>query len=210
VTPRPQLIDVTVPEGATAAVVVLHGGSARRGEAAAVSPTQLSVLRMIPIAGRVARAGGGRLAVFRLLNTVRGWDRDRTPVDDVRWALDEAAARTGRRLPTCLVGHSIGGRAALFAAGLPEVRSAVALAPWVYPSDTPTGLAGRRLLIVHGSEDRIASPQRSLAVARRLRASASVDFVCVAGGTHAMLRHRRDFEVPAADFAVATLLARPA
>jgi alpha-beta hydrolase superfamily lysophospholipase len=208
VTHRPKLIDVTVPEGATAAVVVLHGGSARRGGPAAVSPTQLSVLRMIPIARRIGRAGAGSLAVFRLLNSVRGWDRDRTPVDDVRWALEEAAARTGRRLPTCLVGHSIGGRAALFAAGLPEVRSAVALAPWVYSSDAPTGLAGRRLLIVHGSDDRIASPERSLAVARGLRASTTVDYVRVAGGTHAMLRHRRSFELSAADFAVATLLRR--
>ena len=41
------------PAKPTAAVVVLHGGGARRGQMA-VSPTQLSVLRMVPIAQRIA------------------------------------------------------------------------------------------------------------------------------------------------------------
>ena len=52
---------------------MLHGGGSRRGNMM-VSPTQLSVLRMIPIATRIVHAGHGRLAVFRLLNSVRGWD----------------------------------------------------------------------------------------------------------------------------------------
>src|SRR4051812_42709123 len=100
-----------------------------------VSPTQLSVLRMIPIARRIARAGRGRLAVFRLLNSHRGWDATHTPVHDARWALDRVAEELGAHLPTCLVGHSLGGRAALLAAARPDVRSVVALAPWVYPTD---------------------------------------------------------------------------
>ena len=40
----------------------------------------------------------------------------------------------------------------------PPCRSVVALAPWVYPTDVPVGLSGQRVLIVHGSRDRIASP----------------------------------------------------
>ena len=170
-----------------------------------VSPAQLSVLRMIPIAKRIARAGRGQLAVFRLLNSTRGWDTHHTPVDDARWALDELAERLGGSIPTCLIGHSLGGRAALFAATRPEVRSAVALAPWISQSDQPRGLEGRRILIVHGSRDRIASPRRSAALAKRLSETAEVDYVSVEGGKHAMLSHHFEFSRPAAAFAVETL-----
>ena len=96
---QPKLIEVHVPSAAEGAVLVLHGGAARRADMR-VSPTQLSVLRMIPIARRIARAGGDRLAVFRLLNSRRGWDTTHTPVQDARWALAEIADRFGP-LPTC-------------------------------------------------------------------------------------------------------------
>ncbi len=174
-----------------------------------VSPTQLSVLRMIPIAKRIARAGRGELAVFRLLNSRRGWDAHHTPVHDVRWALDQLADRPCGSLPTCLVGHSLGGRAALLSAGQPEVRSAVALAPWVTASDRPRGIANRRILIVHGSRDRIASPQRSAALAERIGRTAAVSYVSIEGGKHAMLKHHDKFSGLAADFAVETLLGSP-
>jgi pimeloyl-ACP methyl ester carboxylesterase len=200
----PRLIDVSVPPDPAGAVLVLHGGASRR-DSIAVSPTQLSVLRMVPIAKRLARAGRGRLAVFRLLNAHRGWATHHTPVHDAHWALDEIAARLGQ-VPVSLVGHSLGGRAALLAAGRDEVRSAVALAPWVYPSDVPRGLEGQRLLIVHGTADRVARIDRAEALARRLAAVADVTFVRVEGGRHAMLSRRAAFERPAAEFAVGTLL----
>jgi dienelactone hydrolase len=200
----PRLIDVHTPSDPEGVVLVLHGGASRRGDMR-VSPTQLSVLRMIPIAHRIARAGRGRLAVFRLLNSRRGWDASHTPVDDTMWALEQLAQRFDRRIPTCLVGHSLGGRAALLAAGAPEVRGAVALAPWVYPTDVAQGLRDRRILIVHGDEDRIASPTRSAALARALRRFAHVEYVCVPGGKHAMLRHHATFDGLAARFAVATV-----
>lgn len=203
--PQPRLIDVEVPEHPEGAVLVLHGGKRRRTRTM-VSPTQLSVLRMIPIARRIARAGQGRLAVFRLLNSVRGWDEQRTPVRDAHSALDEMTARLGTPLPTCLVGHSLGGRAALLACDRPEVRSAVALAPWVYPSDVATGVDGRQILIVHGSRDGVARPDRSEALARNLSRSAHVGYVRIEGGTHAMMRRHDLFSGLAADFALATLL----
>ncbi len=201
-----RLIDVHVPAQPVGQVVVMHGG-ASRGDGVPVSPTQLSVLRMVPVARRVARAARGRLVVARLLNSVRGWDTAHTPVDDARWALDRLAERFGTVLPTCLVGHSLGGRAALLTAGgRPEVRSVAALAPWVYPDDGRTDLTGRRVLVVHGTEDRIASPDRAARVARDLARTAEVGFVSVAGGTHSMLRHHGQFDAYAADFARATLL----
>jgi len=202
---QPRLIEVTVPDEPAGAVLLLHGG-ASRGERMMVSPTQLSVLRMIPIAKRVARAGRGRLAVFRLLNSRRGWDAHHTPVRDAHWGLERMAERLGGAIPTCLVGHSLGGRAAILAAGAPEVRGAVALAPWVSPADEPRGLEGRRILIVHGTNDRIASPQRSAVLARRIAAAGtSVDYVTVEGGKHAMLRHGRRFTDLAAEFVVEEL-----
>jgi pimeloyl-ACP methyl ester carboxylesterase len=143
--------------------------------------------------------------VFRLLNAHRGWATHHTPVHDAHWALDEIAARLGQ-VPVSLVGHSLGGRAALLAAGRDAVRSAVALAPWVYPSDVPRGLEGQRLLIVHGTADRVARIDRAEALARRLAAVADVTFVRVEGGRHAMLSRRAAFERPAAEFAVGTLL----
>jgi pimeloyl-ACP methyl ester carboxylesterase len=206
---EPRLIDVTVPERPEGAVLVLHGG-ASRGAGVPVSPTQLSVVRMIPIARRIARAGKGRLAVFRLLNTQRGWDTHHTPVDDAHWAMDQIAERLGAALPTCLVGHSLGGRAALLSSDRREVRSAVALAPWVYPTDDPGDLTGRRILIVHGDQDRIALAERSRAVARTVSRTADVGYVTVVGGKHAMLRHHRRFDGLAAEFAATTLLGAPA
>lgn len=190
------------PEGA---VLVLHGGKRRRTRPM-VSPTQLSVLRMIPIARRIARAGQGRLAVFRLLNSVRGWNEQHTPVRDVHTALDQMTTRLGAPPATCLVGHSLGGRAALLACNRPEVRSAVALAPWVYPSDVAADLGGRQILIVHGSHDRVARPDRSAALARNLSRLARVGYVRVGRGTHAMVRRHDLFSGLAADFATATLL----
>ncbi|MGI8715582.1 MAG: alpha/beta hydrolase [Solirubrobacteraceae bacterium] len=202
---QPRLIDVTVPDQPSGAVLVLHGGASRRATAM-VSPAQLSVLRMIPIAQRISRAADGRLAVFRLLNSRRGWDTHHTPVQDVAWGLDRIAERLGDRLPSCLVGHSLGGRAALLSASRPEVRSVAALAPWVYPTDVPRGLAGERILIVHGDQDRIASPERSAALAWELSRHADVGYVTVHGGKHSMLSQHDWFDGLAADFVSLTLL----
>jgi dienelactone hydrolase len=202
---EPKLKEVALPRRPAGAVLVLHGGASRRGNAM-VSPTQLSVLRMIPIARRIARAARDRLAVFRLLNSRRGWDTTHTPVADVDWALDRVAEIVGEALPTCLVGHSLGGRAALLAADRAEVRSAVALAPYVYPTDVAARLRGERLLIVHGTRDRIASPARSAALARQLASRASVGYVSVDGGSHAMLARHGVFSALAAAFCTETLL----
>ncbi len=202
---RARLLPTREPSDPDGLVLVLHGGAARR-ESMMVSPTQLSVLRMVPVAQRIARAGSGRLAVHRLLNSSRGWDTGHTPVQDVDWALARLHERHGDLPPVALVGHSLGGRAALLAANRPEVRSVVALNPWVYPSDGDLDATGRRVLIVHGTEDRIAVPERAEAAARRLARTARVGFISVEGARHAMLRDGPRFERYAADFVNATLL----
>jgi dienelactone hydrolase len=168
-----------------------------------VDARQLSVLRMIPTARAVARAAR-RLSVHRLLNTYRGWDATHTPLQDTEWALERLRTRHPG-VPVGLVGHSLGGRTALLAAAAPGVRSVVALNPWVYPTDD-ADLTGRRVLVVHGTEDRVASIEKARAVVRNLARRTSVDFVEVAGGKHAMLAHGREFDRRAAEFMRETLL----
>lgn len=194
---QPRLIAVRRPRHPRGIVLVLHGGGAR-GEGVAVSPTQPSVLRMVPVARRVARVGG--LAVFRLLNTQRGWDGRNTPVQDVRWALAQVREQYGD-LPVLLVGHSLGGRAALLAVSEPGVVGAVALNAYLLPGDENISPEGRRLLFVHGTDDRIASPARVAQVAARLARVTDVALVEVEGGTHSMLRHHAAFDGAAADLA---------
>jgi hypothetical protein len=124
--PSPRLIATRVPNQPIGLTLVLHGGGGRGNMP--VSPTQLSVLRMVPVAARIARVGHGRVAVFRLLNAVRGFGSD--PLSNVRWALQELQ-KMYPRVPICLVGHSLGGSVALAAAGEANVGGVVALAPWL-------------------------------------------------------------------------------
>lgn len=202
---EPKLTNVQVPPEPKAAVLVLHGGASRR-ENVMVSPTQLSVVRMVPIARRIARAAKDELAVFRLLNSRRGWDTSHTPVRDAHWALDQIAERLGAKVPVCLVGHSLGGRAAILTADRSEVSGAVALAPYVYPTDIPAHLAGQRILVVHGSKDRIASASRAFELAKELSRRTPTAFVLVKGAKHGMLARHGVFSKLAAEFARSTLL----
>jgi pimeloyl-ACP methyl ester carboxylesterase len=198
---QPRLIAVRTPREPRGVVLVLHGGAARR-EAVAVSPTQLSVLRMVPIARRIARSRD--LAVFRLLNSRRGWAQGGTPLADVRRALAQVREQYGE-LPVVLVGHSLGGRAALLASTERGVVGAVALNAYLLPGDETLDPAGRRLLFVHGTDDRIASLPRAQSTADRLARRTEVEFRVVEGGKHAMLRHGATFDRAAADFAARVL-----
>ena len=201
-----RLHPVAVAPRAEGLVLVLHGGASRRG-AARVSPVQPSVLRMIPIASEIARRGAGRLTVVRVLNSRRGWDAGHPPLQDVRWAVEQARRDHGAELPVCLVGHSLGGRAALLGCGEPGVRGVVALAPWLYPTDAPARVgADTRVVIIHGRADAIADPATSLRVAAELRRRTRVGYVGVERGTHAMLTRRACFDGLAAGCAAWMLL----
>jgi predicted esterase len=194
--PEPRLIATETPADAQGVVLVLHGGGGRG--TTPVSPTQLSVLRMIPIAKRAARAGHGRLAVVRLLNAVRGVGAD--PLSNLRWALTQVRERHAG-VPITLIGHSLGGSVALAGAGQDGVVGVTALAPWLAGSESVRQLVGRRTLIVHGDHDRVTSCRASEAYAAQARdAGAAVSFVRVEGGEHTMLRRMRAFDVLAAHF----------
>ncbi len=66
-----------------------------------------------------------------------------------------------------LVGHSMGGRAALRAAGHPTVRGVVALAPWLPGTEPVEQLAGRDLAVLHGTRDLTTSPRASAGFVER-------------------------------------------
>lgn len=85
------------------------------------------------------------------------------------------------------------------------MHTVVALNPWIAPEDTVTTPAPK-VLIVHGDRDRVASPRRSRDLARTLLGRTDVQWVPVAGGKHAMLRHGRRFETLATEFVLDTLL----
>jgi dienelactone hydrolase len=123
----------------------------------------------------------------------RGWNATADPVADTVRALDELRALAGE-LPVILVGHSMGGRAALRAAADPSVRAVVALAPWCPPGEPVDHLRGTRVVVLHGDRDRVTDPGESARYVRRARrAQARAGLVLVRGGDHAMLRRGGDW-----------------
>lgn len=185
---QPELSARTPPGPVRGVALVLHGGRARSN--APTRANQLAVLRMRPFARELAEAGrDDGLAVAQLRYAARGWNGElQSPVHDARWALQKLAERFGD-VAVALVGHSMGGRTALYVADAPTVRAVVALAPWIEPGDPVATLSGRRLLIAHGDRDRLTSPRASAAYARAASGiAASVSYVVVRDERHAMLR----------------------
>jgi dienelactone hydrolase len=183
------VLDVVTPDGGTRAIaLVLHGGRARSTQQ--VSPRHLAVLRMAPFA-RSLRAAGARhgLAVARLRFAVRGWNGDQqAPVADLRMALDRLAADHPGS-PIALVGHSMGGRSAIYTAEHPAVQTVVALAPWIEAGDPWARLTGRDVLVIHGGYDWMTSPRASAALVTALQGVAHVaTYAGIRGDSHAMLR----------------------
>ncbi len=120
----------------SALVLVLHGGrSASREPTTAAQP---AVLRMAPLAAAIRRAVRGSGAqVARPRFAVRGWNgAEASPAADLARLLAQAGHRFGQ-VPVVLIGHSMGGRAALRAAGHPLVTAVGAVAPWLPPGERP-------------------------------------------------------------------------
>ncbi|MFE7755373.1 alpha/beta hydrolase [Streptomyces sp. NPDC057418] len=181
----------------SAAVLILHGGYETGLAPPARGVLNLPGLRMLPIARAVTRAvrvgsavrGESRVRVRTVRYTRRGWNGTRAdPLHDTMKALDALRDEAGD-IPVVLVGHSMGARAALHAAGHPLVRSVVGLAPWCPPGDPVTQLGGRDVVLLHSSRDRVTSPQASQSLtARARRAGARTCLVTIPGSDHAMLR----------------------
>jgi pimeloyl-ACP methyl ester carboxylesterase len=146
-------------------------------------------MRMLPFIDPLRRRG---LAVRLLRYRYQGWNGTACdPVRDVQWALDQLRPRN-----VILIGHSMGGRAALWTGGDPIVVGVCGLAPWIEACDPWTQLIDKPVLIVHGSRDRITDPRAS----RKYAAKAGAQYVTVDDG-HPMLRRPRRWTALVCDFA---------
>jgi predicted esterase len=203
-------VDVVAPNGETTAVViVLHGGRAH--SFSPTDPSQLTAVRMRPFVSMLHRRGRAHgISVWTVRYRYRGWNgADRSPVADVRWALDEVRRRHGD-LPVVLVGHSMGGRTALAVGGDPSVRGVCALSPWTENLDPVSQLAGSTVLIAHGTLDRVTSPAASRRFADRVAQVASrVGYISVTGDVHAMLFRWRTWHRLATEFTLGALEIQP-
>lgn len=195
------VLSVRGPAGPTLGVaLVLHGGKSHSYEP--VEARHLSPARMVPFARHLHRAGKDHgLAVWSLRNSTRGWNgQDMTPLHDARWALQEIR-RQHPGVPVFLLGHSMGGLTAVCAADDPQVAAVVALAPWLSPGTPSSHVAGKKVLIVHGTTDRWTSAAESLKFARRAAGdAASMQYVTLKGAGHFMFRRVRLWHALATGF----------
>lgn len=180
-------------------VVVAHGGS--ENSMRPVTVIDPPVLRMIPVAWAIQRAvRGSGVAVWRHRFEVRGWNGDQaSPFSDLNRLLDDIRARYDG-VPVVLAGHSMGARAAFRAAGHPAVCAVAGLAPWLPLGEPAAQLAGRRVLLAHGSADTVTRPGDTWAYAARARAVTSVTALEIRGGDHPMLRRARLWHAISAEF----------
>jgi predicted alpha/beta-hydrolase family hydrolase len=175
------------PADVRGAVVVAHGGKSVSTEP--VTPLQPAVLRMVPLAYgiRLALRGSG-VVVYLPRYQLRGWNGElASPVHDLAAVLDQIGTRFGG-IPIVLIGHSMGARAAFRVAGHPAVSAVAGLAPWLPPGEPVAQLAGRRILLAHGTADHITDPAETWAYAERARSVTKVAAIEVRGGEHTMLR----------------------
>jgi hypothetical protein len=74
------------------------------------------------------------------------------------------------------------------------------LAPWVPAGEPASQLAGRRVLLAHGTADRITSPGETWAYAERAREVTDVTAIEIRGGDHPMLRRAPLWHALAVEF----------
>ncbi|MEU8548952.1 alpha/beta fold hydrolase [Streptomyces roseoverticillatus] len=187
----PALMPRWAPSEPVAAVLLLHGG---RADAVAPPPRlNLPRRRMRPFGTAVIRATRAeRVLVGEVRYRHRGWNGPRQDAaHDARRALAELR-RTAGRVPVVLVGHSMGGRAALRVADDPCVRGVVGLAPWCPPEEPVTHLGDTEIVLLHGEKDRVTSAQDSWEyVHRAYAAGVPAGMVVMPHGGHAMLGDAR-------------------
>lgn len=200
----------TLPRGeartgtVTGVVVVAHGGQSSSTEP--TNALQPAVLRMIPVAAAVRNGlRGSGAVVLRPRFRVRGWNgAQASPAADLHAMLDGITAGYGA-VPVVLIGHSMGARAAIRAAGHPAVSAVAGLAPWLPLGEPADQLAGRRVLLAHGTADTVTSPAETWAFLERARQVTAVTAIEVRDGDHPMLRRARLWHAIAAEFARAVI-----
>lgn len=172
---------------------------------------------MLPLGRALVRAGRSEGLVAHVVRyRGRGWNgADANLAEDASWAVSEAVRRYGD-VPVCLVGHGLGARAALRAAGHGAVGAVLALAPWLPEDDVAAEpeavrqLVGRRVLLVHGTNDARTDPELSFRYAERAKKSNrdTCRFEVHSDG-HALRQYADEVRALAADFVLGALFARP-
>ncbi|MBL1081324.1 alpha/beta hydrolase [Streptomyces actinomycinicus] len=198
------------PMSVSGAVLLLPGGE----ENSARRPSPVRAMTLIRSLGRAfARAGRGEgLAVHPVRYRYRGWNGSEAHLAaDAEWAADEVVRRYGD-VPVCLAGIDMGGRAALRAGGHGAVNSVVALAPWLpeedvaAPAEPVRQLSGRRVLIVHGTNDERTDPELSFRFAARAKkANREVCRFEVHSDGHGLNGYREEVLCLASDFVMGAL-----
>lgn len=168
-------------------MLALHGGAP--DSTTATPRFDPGYLRLVLAARAIDARTRGHLKVALLRNAVRGWNgAEGSPVLDAEWAL-ERLTTTYPGLPIGLLGHSLGGRVAFAVVTRPEVRSVVALAPWITDVYDGHDFVGKPTLVVHGNSDSVTDADASENLVRRIReAGGEARFESVAG-SHPLLWH---------------------
>lgn len=208
-THRPFVETVEPPGQVQAVALILHGGKANG--AGVPKDMSLSMLRMRPFKKQIAARGcTAGVAAWLLHYRVPGWNGSAAdPARDAHWALSEIRRRHGA-VPVVLLGHSMGGRAAIRVADDSSVIGVCALAPWLAPQEPLPRLVGRTLLMAHGTRDRWVDPRGSYQFAVRAKASQpQVARFEVRGVGHAMLRRASDWHAFAGNAALGMLGVEP-
>ncbi|MFG2295017.1 alpha/beta hydrolase [Streptomyces sp. NPDC048603] len=127
-------------------------------------------------------------------------------------AVDEVVRRYGD-VPVCLAGYGSGGLTALRGGGHPAVNSVLALAPCLpdekasAPPEPVKHLAGRQVLIVHGTNDGRADPESSFRLAARAKkANRSTCRFEVHSDGHRLREHRSEVVALAVDFVLGSVM----
>jgi predicted esterase len=202
--PRAPALDQRSARGETRGIALFcHGGTVASIEpprARALSLVRMRAFEQFVHAGTADRGIATALLRYRYA----GWNGEAADAfEDVRWAIEQLRTRHGTDVPIVLVGHSMGGRAALRAGGEPSVTAVCALAPWT-PIDEPVmHLGGQTVAILHGLGDRWVPAGLSAGFAvRARRAHARVARFTIAGG-HGMVRRSQRWHGFARDVVLA-------
>ena len=236
---RPRLgRPVGVSRSATAVggvVLLLPDGEPVSGRRASVR----AHTAVLPLGRELARAGRSEGLVTQVVRyRGRGWNgADAELAADASWAVAEAVRRYGD-VPVCLAGLGMGARAALHAGGHPAVAAVLAIAPWLPEDDRAAGhpavgavlalapwlpeddvaaepepvrqLVGRRVLIVHGTNDARTDPELSFRFAARAKkANRETCRFEVHTDGHGLRQYADEVRALAADFVLGALFGRP-
>jgi predicted esterase len=201
------------PTAVSGVVLLLPGGD----EVSHRRPSPMLATASVRALGRrLARAGREEgLAAHVVHYRYRGWNGSEAhPAQDASWAVEEVVRRYGD-VPVCLVGVDMGGRAALHAGGHEAVNSVVAMAPWLpeedvaAPPEPVKQLVGRRVLVVHGTNDERTDPELSFRlVARAKKVNREVCRFEVHSDGHGLHQHRDEVHALAEDFVMGALFGR--